>query len=1513
MPWNAKSLRFEGVDEMLLVGNVLAYGTADVFSISAWVKTTNAAGQTIVAKQGAGTPFGWQLAMGSDGRVFFELIYSWPGTMMSVTASQVIKDGAWHHVVVTWNGNASPGYTGAKLYIDGTLQTLAGYADTLGTYNVATSANLAIGRRDYASDSMPFIGNIDEVAIYSKVLTASEVTWLYNGGLPRDLLVAGAPSILSGWWRMGDGDVFPVISDHSPYLSYTSVKDSSGSGYTGTMTNMEYSDGVLDVSGRNLLSSGSVRFDGVNEYATMGDILNFERTDPFSVSFWVRCPTPPSPASVPISKMTSPSTSRGWAVYLSQDGSVSLALYSDYSASNRLQSYALATLADGAWHHVVIVYDGSSIAANVKFIIDGTLRTTGVSYDTLSATIVGTANLQLGRRDSSTPWYLNGYLDEVAVHGKALSTDEATWVYNSGLPRDLYASGAPSDLLAWWRMGDGDTSPKLRDYGPRAVVSTVNDLSGSNLAGTMTNMEISDLVSDTPGKSAFSMKSVLFEGVNEYVDMGNVLDFERTDSFSFSFWMKTTSTYTYMISKMTGSTTFRGYLVFIEPTSLRFVLRNDAGSGNLIDVYTTQTGYDDGQWHHVVWTYTGTSLASGFKCYVDNVEKLLTVATNNLTATTLNSAVFALAGIPAAGWGWYVGNLDEVSVYNKALSAAEVSWIYNGGTPRDLSASGAPSNLLAWWRMGDEDTHPKLLDSGPSAVLPTVRDLCNDVFTGTTQNMEVGDVVSDVPGGTFAVHSLLFDGINEYVDMGDVLDFERTDPFSFSLWVKWSGSITSMFLSKYTLTSPYPGYQVYGIATGAIRVYLGSSVTANDYIFIVTTATGFNDNNWHHVTVCYTGSSTAAGFSIYVDGVLRPFSVIKDSLASTTLTSAAFRLGGDGSTFHTGNLDEVSVYTKALSQAEVTWIYNGKVPRDLKATGAPSNLVAWWRMGEGAYPGAMQYMETTDLVPDSPFQGAFARRSFLFDGVNEYVTMGDIAALNFEYNVPFSASFWVKSTGTSKCIMSKMLSSGTFRGWQIFTWILGGYLVISFHLRNTIASNEVQVDFVTTIATGTWGHVLFTYNGSAQASGVVCYVNGAPVTPSVVYNTLTATIANTAPFCLGCANGAIDFFSGNLDEVSLYNRKLSATEATWIYNSGVPRDLRGIGAPMDLVGWWRLGESAYPGTTTNMDSTNFMAEAPVPGTFATKSLLFDGVNEYVTMGNVLAYERTQAFSISCWVKTTGTGGYFVCKQTVGSNQYRGYGVAAQASGIPDFWIRSDNATGNAIHIVGTTAINDGLWHHLCATWDGNASPGAAGAKLYVDGLDVSVIDVNNLSATIVSTAPLNIAARNNGADALRSGNIDEVSIYNKTLLPQEVAWIYNGGVPRDLQAPTAPSNLVAWWRLGEAGIPGTMTLMESPDIVSDALGTDQNQSLVTPTVVVSVPGGGVGSNGTDIPIVAQIDPTRYYKMRAQDSGAAPPGYVTWVSTGSPDFAGVGYAGGTPTPIGAMVPGSVVLADEWRNS
>jgi hypothetical protein len=1510
MPWNAKSLLFGGVDEIVLVGNVLVYGTPDRFSISAWVKTTNAVGQTIVAKQGAGTPYGWQLALDSSGRVFFEMVYtSAPSALLSVTSTQAIKDGAWHHVVSTWNGNASPGYTGAKLYIDGALQTLASFTDTLGTNNVASTASLAIGCRNTGSDTMPFVGNIDEVAIYNKVLTASEVTWLYNSGRPQDLLVSGAPSNLVGWWRMGDGDVFPVVSDHSPTFIHPSVKDSSGGGYTGTMTNMESTDAVLDVPGRTLFSAGSVLFGGTDEYVTMGDVLSFERTQAFTLSCWVRYVSAPG---MLFAKSAGFSTYQGYQLYLYSAGDMNFTLYSNYSGGSGQYmdtTSAVSNASDGSWHHVAVTYNGDSVGANVQFYVDGAPIGKTVNHDNLASTIITTAPLCLGGHSNlGSANNFAGNIDEAAVHSRALSAAEISWIYNSGLPRDLYASGAPFDLAAWWRMGDGDVYSTLRDYGPRAVYPSVRDLSGSNYTGTMTNMEVADLVSDTPGKSAPSMKSVLFGGTDEYATMGNILAFEYDQACSFSCWFKTTGRGEF-VSKL--DTVPRGYCFY---TANGRIVAQWLNSGtNLVALVTTASGFNDNNWRHACLTKnTGYSASGGaWHIYVDGVDQALTINADTLTATILTSVAFMVGSDAYSAPDYFTGSLDEVSIYSKALSAAEVTWIYNGGTPRALTDSGCPSDLAAWWKMGDGDTFPTLLDSGPGGWVnpyPTITDYSGSGYTGTMTNMETTDVVIDAPTAPTGLHSTAFEGTNEYVDMGDVLGFERTDPFTFAFWAKYTSTSQMTVLAKMYADTPFTGYNIM-LLGGQIYVELLNTYMSN-WLRVVTTGT-FNDGAWHHVIVTYTGSSVAAGVKVYVDNVERSTTINADSLTASILTSVPFNLGirnlGVGSYTgpFVGQLNNVGIWNRVLSSDDRVAVYGG-LP-----SVAPSGLIGWWRMGEGSIGplnGTMTNMESTDIVMDSPFQGAFARRSLLFDGVNEYVDFGNVLA--FERTSPMSFSFWAKhSVSSSWYYVLEKQASGTPQGWAVQFSYTGS---LAIQITNTWATNCLQVRTTgTDWADGVWHHFVVTYDGSSTAAGVKMYVDGSLQLMATVYDTLSATIINTATLKIG--GSTLDtphYFPGNLDEVAAYNRALSQAEVTWTYNGGVPRDLKGVGAPLNLVAWWRLGEGAHPGTMTNMESTDLVAEAPVPSTFATKSLLFDGVNEYVDFGNVLAFERTSPMSFSFWAK-----------HSVSSSWY--YVLDKQVSGTPQGWtvffaytgsltLRLSNTYATSCIQKYTTGANwaDGAWHHFVVTYNGSSS--ASGVVMYVDGVLWTMTTVfDNLSATIANTTSLKIGGNTSDTPHCFPGFLDEVSVYNKVLSPQEVSWIYNGGVPRDLQAPTAPSNLVAWWRLGEAGLPGTMTNMESPDIVADALGTDENQRLTVPTVEASETGGGEGSDDTAIPMTIPVNPTRYYKMRARDSGAAPPGYVTWVVVGDPDFAGSGYSGGSPTPIGAMVVGSVVLADEWR--
>src|SRR5690606_8155900 len=120
-------------------------------------------------------------------------------------------------------------------------------------------------------------------------------------------------------------------------------------------------------------------------------------------------------------------------------------------------------------------------------------------------------------------------------------------------------------------------------------------------------------------------------------------------------------------------------------------------------------------------------------------------------------------------------------------------------------------------------------------------------------------------------------------------------------------------------------------------------------------------------------------------------------------------------------------------------------------------------------------------------------------------------------------------------------------------------------------------------------------------------------------------------------------FDGRLAELAAYDKELSAGEVSAIYNSGLPPNLLSVGPTGNLIGYWRPGEHSYPtvpdlspsgndGTMTNMAANDIVVDAPRPHA-SFYSLYYDSTG-YVNIGNVtpLSFERTDAFSISAWVK-----------------------------------------------------------------------------------------------------------------------------------------------------------------------------------------------------------------------------------------------------------------------------------------
>ena len=148
-------------------------------------------------------------------------------------------------------------------------------------------------------------------------------------------------------------------------------------------------------------------------------------------------------------------------------------------------------------------------------------------------------------------------------------------------------------------------------------------------------------------------------------------------------------------------------------------------------------------WHYVALTYdkaTGKGSLS-----LDGVEKATANAAAGADLAYHHSDTRPLmfgadASSNTVGESFFSGNIDEGSVWNKALTSAELVAVYNSGVPIDLTQNAgayvSSSNLQGWWRMGDPNG---------TASYPTITDQSSNSNDGTMTNMASGDIVTVVP------------------------------------------------------------------------------------------------------------------------------------------------------------------------------------------------------------------------------------------------------------------------------------------------------------------------------------------------------------------------------------------------------------------------------------------------------------------------------------------------------------------------------------------------------------------------------------------------------------------------------------------------------------------------------------------------------------------------------------------------------------------------------------------------
>jgi len=678
-----------------------------------------------------------------------------------------------------------------------------------------------------------FKGMIDEVKVYRRALTAEEVKYQYDQGAP------------AGYWKFDEG-------------SGMVVGDSSGNNNDGVITGATWTDGKY---------GGALIFDGIDDKVSLGNGSNVNLTTAFTLEAWVKNSRGVSdtPQHI-ISKKNNYIANSGYMYYL-QYGKIYVN-YGDGSTYREAGSSVLDWDAN-TWYHVVAVFDGT----NEKMYRNGILVG---SVTKIGSIATNSINLQIGDLNSS--YYFQGSIDEPKIYNYARTDDQIRQDYQAGVAnyfgpsgkacREDPASCMDKGLVGYWDMNEGN-----------GVILKDKSSNGNN--GLLVNGP-----KWTVGKNGGALQ---LDGRDDYVSVihSNSLDL-IADSLTVETWINSyndqpngAGKYIFSIGKGGFGNGGSWELRWHAAGNLFFFLRNPDNS----DYRAVQTSatVSKKQWHHFVATFDGAAQAA--RIYIDGVERE-TASIVNISSINTNTSDFVIgSAVPYRLNGF----IDDVRVYNRALSAEEVRYHYNQGEP------------VAYWNM----------DEGSGAVL-------NDVSGNHNRGSILG--ASWVQGKYGS--ALSFDGVDDYVDAGTSSIINLTADYTIGLWVKTN--TTEVLKTIYRKNYATYGYRMASLNFPSIGKLAFASGSGADVNSLVSNASNLNDGSWRYVVFQVEGTTQ----KLYVDGILDNTRIKVDGSAADTGFTIGYHT--NASRYFNGQIDDVRVYNYARSAEQIKMDYQQGVATHLE-------------------------------------------------------------------------------------------------------------------------------------------------------------------------------------------------------------------------------------------------------------------------------------------------------------------------------------------------------------------------------------------------------------------------------------------------------------------------------------------------------------------------------------------------------------------------------------------------------
>jgi hypothetical protein len=629
-----------------------------------------------------------------------------------------------------------------------------------------------------------------------------------------------------------------------------------------------------------------------------------------------------------------------------------------------------------------------------------------------------------------------------------------------------------------------------------------NDESGNGNNGTVNGATL------TTDRFGNANNAYLFNGSTNYITVPYSNTIGVQNSLTISAWIfmdgGTSLTYPPRVLQITGGYGHGGDAGYdllcwgnsnVSRTFQARYYNNDGGTNIWINPTSSITSLT---WHHLVFCANGSTGKGLF--YVDGV------LTDSTTGGTINSCNYngnsLYIGTESTFYGYWGGKLDDIRIYNRALSDVEVYALYNS----------EKAGLIAYYPFNGN-----------------ANDESGNGHNGTVNGPTLTTDRFGIPNRAY-----YFNGSTSFIQVphSSSFDFASRKQLTFSAWIKvGSWHHTAIVFKGIATTFPYPNeWSAFCESDSTLRTKINKD-SANADNTNLSSSSCMHLNKWSLFVMIWDGNSQT--LKMYLDTQLVASSSAIDQLVSLISAPLYFGYVADGQSDCI--IDDICIYNRTLSEVEIRALYN--FGSDGLIAYYPFNGNADDESGNGNNGTVNGATLTTDRFGN-------ANSAYSFDGTSSYINIPTLN--NFQYS-PVTYSLWIKAD----TLITDMFMGP---GWGGFTGIIGrdasgntsqGILVLYKQLSPpafvgidnkfqyyTGATGIVYNSY--TLPLHTWFHVVYT---SDETNKSKLYVND----QLILDTTFTATQNANINFNIGSGGGR-GFWKGSIDDIRIYNRAISVEE-----------------------------------------------------------------------------------------------------------------------------------------------------------------------------------------------------------------------------------------------------------------------------------------------------------------------------------------------------------------------------------